>query len=72
MTCKTCQHARPGPNDATYCHRYPPSAQAVSGPTPPTLGQPNGAWGTQIIRVRPTVLPDEVCGEYRGRLAAIQ
>ncbi len=71
MTCQTCQHARPGPQEGIFCHRYPPTAQAVSGPTPPTPAQPNGGWGTQIIRVRPNVTPDEVCGEYRARLATL-
>lgn len=64
-SCGSCRHAR---HDLTgtpgiFCHRYPPTAQALVVPVTPDLRNPQGM-AVQILRVRPNVGPDESCGEW--------
>lgn len=73
--CAECMHYVPQvaeqPTIGGFCHRYPPTAQAIVGRVPPTVANPQGEVGLQFVKMRPAVAADEFCGEHRAPLKPI-
>lgn len=72
--CAECMHYVPMTDPAGptgFCHRYPPTAQAIVAQSPPTVAHPQGQIGLQFLKLRASVAADDFCGEHRAPLKPI-